>query len=74
MRLAITVSKKRTRGFETTGPVAALDVRVFGGGEQPLKRIKVFWRSVELQRSVKPLSLPTLQEYTTEPWRVESFF
>ena len=32
--------KKRTRGFETTGPEAALEVRVFGGGEQPLKRRK----------------------------------
>ena len=32
--------KKRTRGFETTGPEAALEVRVFGGGEQPLKRNK----------------------------------
>jgi hypothetical protein len=30
--------KKRTRGWGTTGPVAALEVWVFGGGEQPLKR------------------------------------
>ena len=34
--------KKRTRGSKTTGPVAAIDVWVFGGGEQPLKRIKVY--------------------------------
>jgi hypothetical protein len=30
--------KKRARGWGTTGPVAALEVWVFGGGEQPLKR------------------------------------
>lgn len=34
--------KKRTRGSKTTGPVAAIDVWVFGGGEQPLKRIEVY--------------------------------
>ena len=36
--------KKRTRGWGTTGPVAALEVWVFGGGEQPLKRsVSVLW-------------------------------
>jgi hypothetical protein len=62
--------KKRTRGFETTGPVAALEVRVFGGGEQPLKRIKVYWCRVGYRHFAS--NLP--QQYTTESEHVESFF
>ena len=44
----LTPEKKRTRGSKTTGPVAAIDVWVFGGGEQPLKRIKVYGVAADL--------------------------
>ena len=62
--------KKRTRGFETTGPEAALEVRVFGGGGTAAEKKKVYWW-VPSNKRVRPA---LLKLYTTEPCRVEFFF
>jgi len=59
------LQKKRTRGVESTGPVAALEVWVFGGGEQPLKRSCCFGGPPG------HMTLATPELYITEAGRVE---